>query len=172
MATAALRSSPAPVPDADPQEGAVDLGIMAEGLGFLMKVGQLAAAERNEPHFRAAGMAPSSYTILKVLQANPGLRQGQLATALRIKPALMTKLIRGFEDAGLVQRHIPDGDRRTVELTLTAAGQARVGAADGHFDAARAAEETGMTAAEVADLRRLLRRYLGIDTDGRLRSPG
>jgi len=170
MATAALRSGPAPVPEAT--EGSVDLGIMAEGLGFLMKVGQLAAAERNEPHFRAAGLPPSSYTILKVLQANPGLRQGQLATALRIKPALMTKLIRGFEDAGLVHRHVPDGDRRTVELTLTAAGQARVDAADGHFDAARAAEEAGMTVAEVDELRRLLRRYLGIGTDGRLRIPG
>jgi len=170
MATAALRSGPAPVPDA--AEGAVDLGIMAEGLGFLMKVGQLAAAERNEPHFRAAGLPPSSYTILKVLQANPGLRQGQLATALRVKPALMTKLVRGFEDAGLVRRHVPDGDRRTVELTLTRAGQARVEEADGHFAAARSAEEAGLSTTEVAELRRLLCRYLGIDTDGRLRSPG
>jgi DNA-binding MarR family transcriptional regulator len=133
----------------------VDFGIMAEGLGFLLKVGQIVAAERNDRHFRQADLAPSVYTILKFLQTNPGLRQGHLAQALRIKPAMMTKLIRDFEDAGWVGRTIPDGDRRTVILRLTPAGEARVQMADSHFNRAMLAEQGPLAADEVNELRRL-----------------
>jgi len=150
----------------------VDFGVMADGLGFLLKVGQILAAERNDRHFREADLAPSFYTILKFLQTNPGLRQGHLAQALRIKPAMMTKLIRDFEDAGWVNRTIPDGDRRTVILRLTAAGEARVRAADTHFEDAMLAEHGPLARDEVNELRRLLRRYIGLGPDTILRLPG
>jgi DNA-binding MarR family transcriptional regulator len=150
----------------------VDFGLMAQGLGFLMKVGHIVAAERNDRHFREADLAPSFYTILKFLQTNPGLRQGHLAQALRIKPAMMTKLIRDFEGAGWVDRTIPDGDRRTVILRLTPAGDARVQAADSHFSRAMLAEHGPLVAAEVNELRRLLHKYIGLEPDGILRLPG
>jgi DNA-binding MarR family transcriptional regulator len=149
----------------------VDFGVMAEGLGFLLKVGQIHAAERNDKHFREADLAPSSYTILKFLQTNPGLRQGHLAQALQIKPAMMTKLIRDFESQGLVTRTIPDGDRRTVILRLTDRGQARVRAADSHFQDAMLAEQGHLTREEVNELRRLLHRYIGLGPGTILRLP-
>jgi DNA-binding MarR family transcriptional regulator len=150
----------------------VDFGIMAQGLGFLMKVGHIVAAERNDRHFRQADLAPSVYTILKFLQTNPGLRQGHLAQALRIKPTMMTKLIRDFEDAGWVDRSIPDGDRRTVILRLTPSGDARVQAADSHFNRAMLAEQGPLAADEVNELRRLLHKYIGLEPDTILRLPG
>ena len=150
----------------------VDFGLMAQGLGFLMKVGHMVAAERNDRHFREADLAPSFYTILKFLQTNPGLRQGHLAQALRIKPAMMTKLIRDFESAGWVNRTVPDGDRRTVILRLTPAGEARVQAADSHFSRAMLAEHGPLAAAEVNELRRLLHKYIGLEPDRILRLPG
>jgi DNA-binding MarR family transcriptional regulator len=149
----------------------VDFGVMAEGLGFLLKVGQIHAADRNDRHFREADLAPSSYTILKFLQTNPGLRQGHLAQALRIKPALMTKLIRDFEAAGWVSRTIPDGDRRTVILRLTPDGETRVRSADAHFQNAMLAEHGPLTRDEVTELRRLLHRYIGLGPGTILRLP-
>lgn len=169
MQTAAQASLPAAGEDSTIP---VTFGIMAGGLGFLLKVGQLVAAERNDRHFRDADLAPSAYTILKFLQMNAGLRQGHLAQALRIKPAMMTKLIREFELAGWVHRSIPDGDRRTVILRLTAAGEARVAAADRHFESAMWAEHGPLDSAEVADLRRLLHKYIGLGPDTILRLPG
>jgi DNA-binding MarR family transcriptional regulator len=150
----------------------IDLGVMASGLGFLMKVGHLVAAERNTRHFREAGLAPSCFTILKCLQCNPGLRQGHLAAALRIKPAMMTKLVRGFEAEGWIRRQIPDGDRRTVNLFLTDAGEARLADADTHFDRAMQAEECDLSAVEVAELRRLLWKLIGVTPKRTLQLPG
>jgi DNA-binding MarR family transcriptional regulator len=150
----------------------VDFGHMAQGLGFLMKVGHIVAAERNNRHFREGGLAPSVYTILKFLQANPNLRQGHLAQALRIKPAMMTKLIREFEEEGWVSRTIPDGDRRTVILRLTAAGEDRVAAADHHFSNAMQAEHGPLAPGEVSELRRLLHKFIGLGPNAVLRLPG
>jgi DNA-binding MarR family transcriptional regulator len=150
----------------------VAFGVMAEGLGFLLKVGQLTAAESNNRHFREADIAPSVFTILKFLQTNPGLRQGHLAQALKIKPAMMTKLIRDFEEQGWVDRVIPDDDRRTVILRLTEAGDARLRAADSYFEDAKVAEFGPLTRDEVNELRRLLQRYIGLGPDAILRLPG
>lgn len=145
---------------------------MAGSLGLLFKLAQLTAADRNRDHFGEMGLSPSAYTILRTIRANPGLRQGQLAAALRIKPALMTRLIRDFEDAGLVARRIPDDDRRTVRLTLTTAGADRLAQADTHAAAAFASEHQALPPAEIATLKRLLRRYCGITQNGILRLPG
>lgn len=145
---------------------------LASSLGLLMKLGHLAASERNTEYFRRAGLAPSAYTILRVLQLNPGLRQGQLATALRIKPTLMTRLIRDFEERGWVARKTPDDDRRAVTLTLTPKGAARVADAEALVAAAFRAEQAGLSDTELAEFQRLLRKLCGMAEDGTLRLPG
>jgi len=156
-----------------PEDGAgIALGDMAGSLGLLFKLAQLTAADRNRDHFRRMDLSPSAHTILRTIQANPGLRQGHLAAALRIKPALMTRLVRDFEDAGLVARRIPDDDRRTVRLSLTPAGAARVARARAHAAAAFAAEHQALSAPDIATLERLLRHYCGITHDGTLHLPG
>lgn len=145
---------------------------LASSLGLLMKLGQLAASERNTDYFRRAGLAPSAYTILRVLQLNPGLRQGQLAAALRIKPTLMTRLIRDFEERGWVARKTPDDDRRAVTLTLTPKGATRVADAEPLVADAFRAEQAGLSEAELAEFQRLLRKLCGMAADGTLRLPG
>jgi DNA-binding MarR family transcriptional regulator len=168
----ALTAPDLTAPDAADDGAGIALEDMAGSLGLLFKLAQLTAADRNRAHFGQMDMSPSAYTILRTIRGNPGLRQGHLAAALRIKPALMTRLIRDFEDAGWVARRIPDDDRRTVRLTLTPAGNARLARADTHAAAAFASEHQALTAAEIATLERLLRRYCGITQDGILHLPG
>src|SRR5690606_16933940 len=79
-------------------------------------------------------LKPGEFSVLWVIKCNPGIRQSLLCQRLMIKRAHMTKLIRALEERGWVARRIPDEDRRGVELTLTAEGEAAVGdAAEGFF---------------------------------------
>jgi DNA-binding MarR family transcriptional regulator len=57
------------------------------------------------------GLRPGEFSVLWVIHVNPGVRQGVLAQTLRIKRAHMTKMIRSFEERGLVARTIPEDDR-------------------------------------------------------------
>lgn len=64
--------------------------------------------------------------LLTSLSDHPGARPGQLAQALRLAPNSVTTLVNGLLTRGLVTRADGIGDRRTVHLTLTAAGEAAV----------------------------------------------
>lgn len=103
--------------------GAVEIGPLRHSLGFLLRLAQIERFERFYTAFEGAGLTPGAFTALIVVSANPGIRQGHLGKSLRIKPANLTKMIRNFEDRGLISRSIPDDDRRAVELVLTEAGK-------------------------------------------------
>lgn len=148
---------------AEPRTAGLDIGDLTQSLGFLLRISQLKAYEAFFDDLGASGMKPGEYSILAVIARNPGVRQGLLAQSLRIKRAHMTKIIRSFEDRGLIVRHIPDDDRRSVELTLTEAGRDhcdRHRAASLAHEARRPAE---LTAQELATLKALLRRYASLD---------
>ncbi|TNC29651.1 MarR family winged helix-turn-helix transcriptional regulator [Amycolatopsis alkalitolerans] len=61
--------------------------------------------------------------LLSSLADNPGAQPGQLARALRLAPNSVTTLVNGLRARDLVTRASGVGDRRTVRLTLTEAGE-------------------------------------------------
>lgn len=144
----------------------VDLGPLSQSLGFLLRLAQLRAFEDFFSEDGPQGLKPGEFSILWVIARNPGIRQSVLGQRLMVKRAHMTKLIRGFEDQGLVSRQIPDSDRRAVELTLTNKGQAEVKTASDAFF--RYEETTGapLTEAERGQLLSLLQRYVGLEAVG------
>jgi DNA-binding MarR family transcriptional regulator len=103
------------------------LGDLDRSAGFSLRIAQLTAFERLfallEPKIRI-----SEFTVLLAVSNNPGVRQGILADLLKIKWPNMTKLVRGLEKEGLVERQIPLNDRRSVVLRLTRKGRDRVDA--------------------------------------------
>ncbi len=135
----------------------IDLGELADSLGFLLRMAQLRAFEA---FFEAAGhdLKPGEFTVLRVIELNPGLPQGSIARRLRIKPAHMTKLIRRFVDAGLVEREIPPDDRRSVRLSLTKAGEAFVEKHKAGMRKAHDAERAAVNDDEYGTLVALLRK--------------
>jgi DNA-binding MarR family transcriptional regulator len=64
--------------------------------------------------------------LLTSLGEHPGARPGQVARALRLAPNSVTTLVNGLQARGLVTRADGVGDRRTVHLALTAAGEEAV----------------------------------------------
>lgn len=143
-------------------QGNLDWGPLGDSLGFLLRLAQLEAFEAYFTATDGAAPLPGSLSILLMVRGNPGIRQGVLARALRIKRAHMTKIVQSLEQAGHLRGSIPPDDRRAVELHLTPSGLEE--AARG-WAVVRQLEETPpptLSAEEAALLRHLLRKYLAL----------
>jgi len=134
----------------------VDLGELGASLGLLVRLAQVRIYGKFFAAFEGTPVKPGEFTVLWVVHLNPGVPQGTLARVLAIKPAHMTKLVQRLVEAGLVSRETPETDRRSVHLTLTAAGQAHLDRHRATFLSVHAAERIGLSASENAQLLRLL----------------
>ena len=143
--------------------GDVRLGPLADSLGFLLRLSQLASFREFFDDLADFDVRPGEASVLMLIGENPGVRQGVLARRLMIKRAHMTKMIRAMEDTGLVTRTVPEDDRRSVELWLTKRGAARVEALRAPWAAHEARPARNLTTREEAELRRLLRKYLALE---------
>jgi DNA-binding MarR family transcriptional regulator len=118
----------------------VSLGALETSGGFVLRIAQLAAFERFFTVFGESEIRISEFTVLLALAENPGIRQGVLADVLKIKWSNMTKLVRALEERGLIARHVPHDDRRSVVLSVTDAGRRQIDAsADKMYRSDRAA---------------------------------
>ncbi|WP_180899979.1 MarR family winged helix-turn-helix transcriptional regulator [Martelella soudanensis] len=141
----------------------VKLGELNASLGFLLRVAQVRVYDQFYERFGADDLRPGEFSMLWIIHLNPGIKQGLLAHTLRIKPAHMTKTVRRFEDQGLIEREIPDHDRRSVLLGLTERGEAFVAANRGNFFGEDAYNSHCLSADEAATLAHLLKRYCGLE---------
>ncbi|AXV16946.1 MarR family transcriptional regulator [Neorhizobium sp. SOG26] len=141
----------------------VDLGRLDSALGFLLRMAQLKVYERFFETLGDKDLKPGEFSVLWVISRNPGIRQSVLGQRLMIKRAHMTKLIRGFEDRGLVTRRVPDEDRRAVEITLTPEAAARVEKAAEWFFDFEDAVGNNLSSAEQKQLTLLLRKIVGLN---------
>jgi len=144
----------------------VELDQLQSALGFLLRIAQLKVFQQ---YFMQPGedrLKPGEFSVLWVIKCNPGIRQSLLCQRLMIKRAHMTKLIRALEERGWVARRIPDEDRRGVELTLTAEGEAAVGDAAEGFFAFENTVGSELNASEREQLMVLLRKLVNIKGSG------
>ncbi|MBR9765589.1 MAG: MarR family transcriptional regulator [Rhodobacteraceae bacterium] len=150
-----------------PDQGLGGEGIGKESLkgslGFLLRVAQL----RSFGHFFAVmseeNVRPGEVTVLDLVRENPGIRQGVVSKTLKIKRAQMSKMVREMEAEGLIARRVPREDRRSVELRLTPAGEARIARIATRFPEIEARTGKRLTAAEARELRRLLIKMTGLE---------
>lgn len=140
----------------------LDWGPLDDSLGFLLRLAQLEAFESYFAATEGAPPLPGSLSILLMVRQNPGIRQGVLARALRIKRAHMTKIVQSLEQAGHLRGTVPPDDRRSIELHLTPAGVAEAERAWASVRAYEATPPATLTAEETATLRSLLRKYLSL----------
>ena len=102
-------------------------------------------------------LSPHQARALKVVCERDGVRLSDLAETLRIAPRSATEVADGLQERGLVERTPDPGDRRAVILRATDEGR-RI---RDQIDAARAADSAELygrlSAADRADLARILR---------------
>jgi DNA-binding MarR family transcriptional regulator len=72
---------------------------------------------------RAAGVSPSSVTLLVAIRGAPGIGVNDLAAHERMSAAGMSQQIERLVAAGYVERTPSEADRRRVGLTLTEEGR-------------------------------------------------
>jgi DNA-binding MarR family transcriptional regulator len=96
---------------------------LQDSLGYALRRAQLAAYKCYGEVFGSTGITPAQYSVLLVIELNPGLRQNQVSDALGIKRANFVGLIDTLEKRGLVVRHSTTTDGRAYALHLSEGGE-------------------------------------------------
>lgn len=96
------------------------------------------------------------FTMLALLQANPGATARQLARALAVTPPHIALAVERLAQRGLLSRERGQSDARMQHLSLTDAGSALLGAAVPALQRAETEALAALSAAERAMLAELL----------------
>ena len=100
------------------------LGPLPGYTGYVLRRAQVALFENFINTFKPLELRPAQFSVLLVVQANPGRRQSEIAAALGIRQANLVGLIDELDRRGLTKRKRLAADRRSHALTLTANGKA------------------------------------------------
>ncbi|WP_237212958.1 MarR family winged helix-turn-helix transcriptional regulator [Falsiroseomonas oryziterrae] len=153
--------SPGPAPRVrEPAEASVATprDALDDRLGFWLRLAQMAAFESFSQAMAPLGLTPGRLGALLLIEADPTMRQGTLAEALRVKPPNMAVLLAGLEADGLIRRVEDRSNRRANLLRLTPAGRALLRRARPREAALEADLSAGLDAGERARLLAALRR--------------
>lgn len=101
----------------------VDVGPLADMVGYALRRAQLAVFDRVIKEFAALDLRPAQFSTLALLKHRPGLKQSEAATALGIQRANFVALFDLLEARGLAERRPYARDRRSYALHLTPAGE-------------------------------------------------
>jgi DNA-binding MarR family transcriptional regulator len=101
----------------------VDLGPLPELIGYVLRRAQLVVFQDFFAAFAPFDIRPAQFSVLTVIERNPGLTQSQVAAALGIKRTNFVGLLNVLETRGLAERR-QARDKRSYALYLTAEGAA------------------------------------------------
>ena len=110
----------------DPREG-LSIGQLENHLGYFLRRLQIWVFQDFIQTLRPMKVRPAQYSVLLVIEANPGLSQADLADTLGIERARLVRLLDGLEKRGLMRREASPVDRRSHALFLTEAGEKALG---------------------------------------------
>jgi DNA-binding MarR family transcriptional regulator len=123
---------------------------------YLVKQVELAVRAHLDELLRPAGLTPLQYTALTVLERHPDLSSAQLARNSFVTAQSMADMITILQGRGLIERHRDQADRRRLVVALTADGRALLDRYRDQVTALEAQMLAGLSAREVASLRRVL----------------
>jgi len=104
-------------------ERAVDLGGLNEHLGYFIRRAQVWVFQDFIRVLKTVDISPAQYSVLLVIDANPGLSQAELARTLGIERARMVRVLHRLDRRGLTRRLRSSADGRAHSLRLTHKGQ-------------------------------------------------
>jgi DNA-binding MarR family transcriptional regulator len=101
----------------------VNLGDLPDQLGFLVRRVQLWVFREFTRKLARLDVTLAQYSVLTVVDANPGINQLAVASALDIERAGLGRLIERLEARNLLKRLSSTVDRRSYVLHLTPEGR-------------------------------------------------
>jgi len=118
------RSSPRATPLAKPARTKFHAGgDLSHALGYRIRRAQLWVFKDVSRRLAAFDISPAQFSVLSVIDANPGVNQFVIAQLLLIERAGLGRLVDHLERRGLLQRKPSTINRRYYALHLTSAGK-------------------------------------------------
>lgn len=102
----------------------VSLGPLPGFVGYALRRAQLAVFEDFIRSLEAVDLRPAYFSVLLVIDVNPGLNQSEVSSALGIQRTNFVAMVGRLEKRGLIVRKPARGDRRSYALYLTDEGKA------------------------------------------------
>lgn len=138
----------------------INYSLLPELVGYHLRLTQLAVFRDFAESVGEAQITPSLYAVLVIIDANPGLKQTELAKAVRLDRSSVVSVIDKLEKQKLVVRQRVEGDRRTNALALTDAGRELLSELTPLVDAHEARLSGNLSEREHTTLIRLLGKIL------------
>lgn len=110
-------------------DAAVDLGPLRDYLGYALRRAQLCAFADVIETLQAVKLSPGEFSVLAVVERNPGVRPSDIGTALAIKKANLVPVLATLGKRGLLERRSSVTDGRALAIHLTAGGRRLLGRA-------------------------------------------
>lgn len=101
-------------------------------------------------------VTPLRYSVLKVIGANNGIRQAQVATMVGLSRPAATLAVDFWQSRGCVARRRRHEDRRSYEIVLTETGKQTLDALQKRIARHEKALTVSLSASDLKSLRRLL----------------
>jgi DNA-binding MarR family transcriptional regulator len=101
----------------------IDLGSLPELIGYVLRRAQLAVFQDFFAAFAPFDIRPAQFSVLTIIERNPGLTQTRVAEALGIKRTNFVGMLDELEKRSLAERR-QARDKRSYALYLTADGAA------------------------------------------------
>lgn len=137
----------------------IDPALNTSSLPIIGRILRIAAlvSRNNDAALRARGLTRGEFDLLCALRrCDRPLRAAEICTLTGVSGAAITKWSEALVGAGLIERTIPERDRRGVLLALTDAGRQTVDAHLPEHLAREAEAVSALSAAERETLARLL----------------
>ncbi len=111
------KSEPAP---------AISLGALPNVLGYMLRQSQLLVYQTFQHEINDDSVRPPQFSILEMINSNPGIRPSDVAAAIGVSRANLVPLLAELEKSGFLTRKGDRNDGRAQALHLTAAGEAQL----------------------------------------------
>ena len=102
----------------------IDMHGVEDQIGFVLRLAQIAVFKDVIETLSPFGLRPSDFSALRVIAANPGLKQQDIGRELGIKRPNLVGMVEELRKKKLIERRVVPGDRRSYALSLTKAGSA------------------------------------------------
>jgi DNA-binding MarR family transcriptional regulator len=110
------------VPRKSPAASGLQLGSIANQVGYRLRLLQIAAFKDFEEQTYGYGSAPRYFGLLSIIEANPGSQQSRLAEAIHLQPSSLVPILDKLQNENLVERRSSKLDRRSKSVWLTPEG--------------------------------------------------
>ncbi len=98
------------------------MGILPELLGYHLRLAQRAIFADFAQSMAGLEVSPGLFGLLVIVEANPGLKQTELADAAQLDRSSLVPALDKLEERGWMERRASEHDRRVNGLWLTGAG--------------------------------------------------